>query len=246
MKNTFIILLISIFGIVKAYSADIFLDNKKIYLNTTFIGNIEYISPQDLSPDFLSIQDYTEHKLLLSSSEIKFSAGSFFIVFESEKEMLVHQMPAPPLKYKGKIYLPVMGFFSAMNAFGIIKAEISEDKINIYTNNFKEKKKSETNKISEQRKTVNEKQNKTPKVTKDETINSKITPLEVKKEDDNNAIAGEEIKPTQIHKTFYSLTGEIMEYYNYKKEIKDTMYFDRKDYPPDIYLLPQNLKRKNK
>lgn len=236
MKIKFVILLlVTVFGIASANSGDIFVDNKKVFLKTTTIGNIEYVLPENLSSMFVQIEDFSEHRIFLRDSEIKFSAGSFFIVFESEKEMLVHQMPSPPVKYKGEIYLPVVGMMSAFNAFGIINAEISDKKINIFTDNYTaeaEKKEIEKKDMRNKRK---------PETDKDEDV--KFPAFNAVAKEKNTSIAGEIIKPSSIHKTFYSLSGEIMQYYDYKKQIKDSIDFNRTEYPPDIYLLPQNLKR---
>jgi hypothetical protein len=234
-RNLSIILIVLLSGFFYAKAGALYLQNKKLSIKIHTIGNTEYVLAEDLHKYFEEIIDYSENKLFLNNVELKFSVGSFFIVYESKEKMKVHQMPAPPVEYRDKIYLPFIGIFNAFRSFDVFSVDIRDNDVYVYseskTNNKSEKKQIDIENTAIREITETEtKPNKTP-----------VTPENLKRKKAETPIAGERTG-TNIYQNFYSVSDDIMQYFNYKKtNRKDT--FKREEYPPDIYLLPQNLKR---
>lgn len=215
---TYIILLISLSE--DLFSSDIYINNKIVNIPQKEIGRNFYIEPDALRSISKEIKITSGNKFIFKNSEIKFSTGSFFIVYESDSKMLVHQMSSAPVDYDGKTYLPVIALFNALKYFNIfdIRFKNNDIYINSNTDNIDLH-------ISHKR---SEKQ-----INK--TVNKEIEPFDLIK-------AGEPVTLSNIAPSFFSLSNEIVPYFDYKKN-NDSLNFRRTDYPPNIYLLPQNLKR---
>lgn len=223
MRNIIYILIVILVMPVILLSTDINFNGKSLFIKTETIGKNEYVNPDVLVNTFKLFIENHDNELYLEKGLIRYSAGSFFLVYENEKELLVYQLPSPVISFKNSEYIPVNGFFLALNHFKIFNVNIENH--NIFIHSIEEPESKKSNKIISHSLDL-----------KEEVIksNSKINIPENNKEKNYK---------TDFSSTFYELSLEIVRNIQFN-ELPDTNRFKRLDYPPDIYLLPESLKKK--
>ncbi len=191
-------------------------------------------SPYITIPEIARVLGYktlNTHEIAKGDKLLKFAPGSFFVVFESAKNMRMAQMLQPAIIIDHKIYIPYLSFFSSLEILELFEVEITEKEIQLTSNDAHKPEMKEQVPLH-----VIQEINEQPKaVTK-------------KKAELNNKTITEEPQNTDNFFDAFVQTSKIMrknlQYLNpdttEKREVSKP--YETK-IPPNRYVLPKKLKR---
>lgn len=225
-------ILFSLFVVTCAlFSGNLKVDEAEVILNTENINGRKFVNSKELLNKLEIINNIDNNKIFMNKGIIKFASGSFYLVFESESDLKVFQMPVPVLRKKGEYYFPAGPLAGAFKYFGLLSSADNED--------FGKKRKSKS--LSKQLSN-----------NSGDPVNAKRLRAETTGEKDKsgqtNEISGMPQDKDFFVGYFKNLHKKLEFFVNKKSSQKpDTAIKskERLDLPPDIYLIPEGLKRRD-
>ncbi len=196
-------------------------------INAIERNSLEYVSLAEIAEKILpgSKLDRQNRKIEFERRVFRYAPGSFFILCETDGVKRVAQMKAPAIRYESEVYFPLGYFLEVLPTLGLYKIEAAEDKLRLVRLGEAEMKEAQAE--SEKQKTKSD----SPQIEKsremlfsspDVTYSRGYNPEEETEEKNRGDKKSKKANNSQ-DKLF--------------------KYFNKKEYPPNKYVLPEDLQR---
>ncbi|MBI5326167.1 MAG: N-acetylmuramoyl-L-alanine amidase [Ignavibacteriae bacterium] len=217
------------------------------------MNNISYLPVSQLSPVLFPTGRYEESKgeIKLRNGSIKITPLSFYIVFDNGESIKAGQMNTPAIIIKNQLYVPAVSFFKSLETLGLFSVNQKNESFyfNIMSDTIQDVELTEpkliTAKSGEEIKISNEKK----------TVLINKVPIEFKKYFNENSdklrkgllaikVLNERQQNDESNDNTDNKSKILQNLRDDKPVFKGNIKPLEKKYPPNLYVLPQNLIRK--
>jgi hypothetical protein len=236
---------------VFAVSKSIYYYGKKKQIEYVAIRGTSYISFAQLAKSVFpgSKYDQSKYEIKHQGSVVRSSPSSFFIAYKSNSGMKVAQMNMPAIIYENKLYVPFESFMTSLEILEIysVKAKSGKYYISKYV---KKKQANEVSAIVVKKTAESQSKPKQDSAANSEQETTGERAEKVISEDESSAKSTNNVFKKSIYnskKAISSGLSELMKMNAEKSEENNenkAIKVDKKEYPPNVYVLPPELKRK--